>query len=156
MFGSPGGGPSSSPSPSTSKTTVGERLVSEQDLAAARTIARETNKDLEGRETRKAKEKGTLDDVSITLYKHREALPVIAQGTLHTIGFQNQLDYVGHLNRLGTLQQPVDTTRGVALNWQATIALEIQSAWRGQTNLIRATLESIVRESGGGKYEQYC
>ena len=156
VFGSPGAGPSSSPSPSTSRTTVGERIVSEQDLDTARTIAKETDIDLEGRETRKAKGKGALDALSVTLYQHREALPVIARGTLHTIGFQNQLDYVGHLNRLGTLQQPVDTTRGVALNWQATIALEILSGWRGQANLIRATLESIVREKGGGKYEKYC
>ena len=70
VLGSPGAGPSSSPSPSTSRTTVGGRFVSEEDLACAKAIARETDKDQEGRETRKAKGKGVLDAASVTLYQH--------------------------------------------------------------------------------------
>ena len=94
--------------------------------------------------------------MSVILYRHREALTVIARGSLHTTGFPNQFDYVGHLNRLGVLEQPLEATRETTVNWQATAALEVLSAWRGQANLLRATLESIFREKGGKKYEKHC
>ena len=66
VFGSLRGGPSTSPSPSTS--TTGEGFVSNQDLATVRTIAKETEEDLEGRENRKGRGKGQVDTVSVTVY----------------------------------------------------------------------------------------
>ena len=50
----------------------------------------------------------------------------------------------------------MDNTTGGAITWQAAAALEILGAWRGQAVLLRATLEAIIREKGGGKYEKYC
>ena len=43
VFDSPGAVPSSSLSPSISRTTIGDRFVSEQNLAVARAIARDTD-----------------------------------------------------------------------------------------------------------------
>ena len=85
-----GAGPSLSPSPSSSRSAARGRFVSDQVLNIARSLAKELEKDQEGKEKRKGAGKSKLDTVSVILYRHREALTVIALVSLHTTGFPNQ------------------------------------------------------------------